>query len=180
MEGYFLYHGDKTTCGGRILSGASDDTYMGKQRVRESDPVSCGKHEGRFRVCGGMGDTYNVDGVLRQWAGSIESFSSCPCRARFVPSMWTDAYDYNCNSGLVAEREQRAVQQQSTDTGEKIARNMIRFACADDDEKLFANVPYILIFSDGREETGTTDAQGKTGWHYADEAENITLHILMD
>ncbi|WP_330986081.1 MULTISPECIES: PAAR domain-containing protein [Enterobacterales] len=79
MEGYFLYHGDKTTCGGRILSGASDETYNGKERVRERDPVSCGKHEGRFKVCGGMGDTYEVNGEMREWAGSIESYS--PARA---------------------------------------------------------------------------------------------------
>ncbi|MCX2199396.1 hypothetical protein LDO48_02710 [Pantoea agglomerans] len=58
-EGFFLYHQDKTTCGGRILSGASDDTYtiggIERQQVRTGDPVTCGKHEGRFRVCGGMG-----------------------------------------------------------------------------------------------------------------------------
>lgn len=111
-KGYFLYHLDKTTCGGRILSGAHDDTYeiggIVRQRVREGDPVTCGKHKGRFRVCGGMGDTYSVEGPPKQWAGSIESFSSCPCRARFIPSVLTDTYDYNCNRGLAAEREQAA------------------------------------------------------------------------
>lgn len=180
MEGYFLYSGDKTKCGGRILSGASDDEYNGRQRVRERDPVSCGKHEGRFKVCGGMGDTYEVGGEVREWAGSIESYSSCPCRSRFVPSMFTDTYDYNCNSGLAVERERKAVHQKSPDTGEEITRNMIRFVCVEDNGKILASVPYILIFSDGREETGTTNAQGKTEWHYADDAENINLHMLMD
>lgn len=88
-KGFFLYHLDKTTCGGRILSGAPDDTYhiggIERQQVRVGDPVTCGKHEGRFRVCGGMGDTYDVGGSLKEWAGSLDSHSSCPCRARFAP-----------------------------------------------------------------------------------------------
>jgi hypothetical protein len=111
-EGYYLYHMDETTCGGRILSGASDetiDTPRGvRERVREGDPVTCGKHAGRFRVCGGMGYTYEVNGVNRQWAGSIESYSSCPCKAKFNPSVDWDTYDYNCNSALAAERGVRS------------------------------------------------------------------------
>ncbi|HBL7323255.1 S-type pyocin domain-containing protein [Enterobacter kobei] len=108
--GFFLYHLDKTTCGGRILSGASDDTYeiggVERQQVRDGDPVTCGKHEGRFRVCGGMGDTYEVGGVLKEWAGSLDSYSSCPCRARFVPTVFSHTYESDCNAGRVAEREQ--------------------------------------------------------------------------
>ncbi|HEE9874042.1 TPA: S-type pyocin domain-containing protein [Citrobacter braakii] len=107
--GYFLYHLDKTRCGGRILSGASDTDYeiggIVRQQVREGDPVTCGKHEGLFRVCGGMGDTYEVGGVLKEWAGSLDSYSSCPCRARFVPTVFSHYYESDCNAGRVAERE---------------------------------------------------------------------------
>jgi len=111
-EGFFLYHLDKTTCGGRILSGAPDETYtiggIERQQVREGDPVTCGKHEGRFRVCGGMGDTYEVNGVLKEWAGSLHSYSSCPCRARFIPSVSTHTYEIDCNAGRAAERAEAA------------------------------------------------------------------------
>jgi len=110
--GFFLYHLDKTTCGGRILSGAADDTYetggLVRQQVREGDPVTCGKHEGRFRVCGGMGDTYSVNGATKEWAGSLDSYSSCPCRARFIPSVQTHTYESDCNAGRVAERAETA------------------------------------------------------------------------
>lgn len=110
--GFFLYHLDRTTCGGRILSGAEDDTYeiggIERQRVREGDPVTCGKHPGRFQVCGGMGDTYEVGGVLKVWAGSLDSYSSCPCRAKFIPSVETHTYERDCNAGLAAERTQAA------------------------------------------------------------------------
>ncbi|WP_034951049.1 phospholipase effector Tle1 domain-containing protein [Erwinia oleae] len=113
--GFFLYHLDKTTCGGRILSGASDDTYeiggIERQQVREGDPVTCGKHEGRFRVCGGMGDTYEVGGELKEWAGSLDSYSSCPCRARFIPSVQTHTYESDGNAGRVAERAETAKKQ---------------------------------------------------------------------
>lgn len=70
--------------------------------------MTCGKHAGRFRVCGGMGDTYEVDGELKEWAGSLDSYSSCPCRARFIPSVQTHTYESNCNAGRVAERERSA------------------------------------------------------------------------
>ena len=111
-KGFFLYHLDKTTCGGRILSGASDDTSeiggIERQQVREGDPVTCGKHAGRFRVCGGMGDSYEVGGELKEWAGSLDSYSSCPCRARFIPSVQTHTYESDCNAGRVAERAETA------------------------------------------------------------------------
>ncbi|WP_242662860.1 S-type pyocin domain-containing protein [Enterobacter bugandensis] len=100
----------KPPAGGRILSGASDDTYetggVIRQQVRVGDPVTCGKHEGRYRVCGGMGDTYSVNGAPKEWAGSLDSFSSCPCRARFVPTVFSHTYESDCNAGRVAEREQ--------------------------------------------------------------------------
>ncbi|WP_240116273.1 PAAR domain-containing protein [Erwinia endophytica] len=122
-KGFFLYHLDKTTCGGRILAGASDDTYeiggIERQKVRAGDPVTCGKHEGRFRVCGGMGDTYEVGGELKEWAGSLDSYSSCPCRARFIPVVETDTYESTCNAGRVAEREETARKKKLADAKEK-------------------------------------------------------------
>ncbi|MEM6161381.1 PAAR domain-containing protein [Erwinia sp. P6884] len=122
-EGFFLYHLDKTTCGGRILSGASDDTYeiggIVRQQVRVGDPVTCGKHEGRFRVCGGMGDTYQVGGALKEWAGSLDSFSSCPCHARFVPGVFSHTYESTCNAGRVAERQETARKKKLSEAKEK-------------------------------------------------------------
>lgn len=122
-KGFFLYHLDKTTCGGMILSGASDDTYtiggVIRQQAREGDPVTCGVTKGTFRICGGMGDTYSVTGAPKQWAGSIESFSSCPCRARFIPLVSTHTYEYDCNVILAADREREARKRalQSGNTG---------------------------------------------------------------
>jgi len=108
LEGYFLFQGDRTSCGGKIISGAEDTEFFGRAQARESDKVTCGKHPGTYRICGGMGDMYEVGGVNRQLAGSIESYSSCPCRAKFIPQDLDNTYEYNCNAGLAAEREETA------------------------------------------------------------------------
>lgn len=55
-----------------------------------------------------MGDTYDVGGSLKEWAGSLDSYSSCPCRARFVPTVFSHSYDRDCNAGRVAERAETA------------------------------------------------------------------------
>lgn len=55
-----------------------------------------------------MGDTYEVNGVLKEWAGSLHSYSSCPCRARFIPSVSTHTYEIDSNAGRAAERAEAA------------------------------------------------------------------------
>jgi len=68
-------------------------------------------------MCGGMGDTYDVNGVLKEWAGSLDSFSSCPCRAHFKPSVKTHTYESDCNAGRVADRA-RAAERKAQQSGE--------------------------------------------------------------
>ena len=108
LEGFFLFRGDRTVCGGKIITGAEDTEFFGRAQARESDKVTCGIHPGIYRICGGMGDMYEVGGINRQLAGSIESYSSCPCRAKFIPQDLSNTYEYNCNAGLAAEREETA------------------------------------------------------------------------
>lgn len=62
LEGYFLFQGDRTVCGGKIITGAEDTEFFGRSQARESDKVTCGKHPGIYRICGGMGDMYEVGG----------------------------------------------------------------------------------------------------------------------
>lgn len=89
-KGYYLVQGDKTTCGGRILEGAPDHTLFGKAIARDSDRVSCGKFPGTFLIAGGIPND-SVHG--RYMAGTLDSVSTCPCNARFVPSMLQDTYE---------------------------------------------------------------------------------------
>ncbi|HDR2355813.1 TPA: PAAR domain-containing protein [Enterobacter roggenkampii] len=89
-KGYFLFRGDKTVCGGRIIEGWSDHQFFGKDMACEGHQVTCGKHPGRYRICGGL-DTDDIHG--KRIAGTLHSYSSCPCKSKFVPSNWEDNYE---------------------------------------------------------------------------------------
>lgn len=87
--GYFLCVGDQTTCGGKILTGDQSFSWLGVAGARQGDLVSCGKHPGTYVICGGIVDMWDNGRML---AGSLDSVSSCPCQARFIPSRF-DSYE---------------------------------------------------------------------------------------
>ncbi|SFT52566.1 Zn-binding Pro-Ala-Ala-Arg (PAAR) domain-containing protein, incolved in TypeVI secretion [Kosakonia arachidis] len=81
--GHFLRKGDKTTCGGNILSGSPNHRLEGISTARNGDSVSCGKDGKLYHIVGGI-PNYWIDGVVA--AGTLHSRSTCPCRARFISS----------------------------------------------------------------------------------------------
>jgi pyocin large subunit-like protein/uncharacterized Zn-binding protein involved in type VI secretion len=83
-RGFYLRVGDATTCGGKILTGDETLSWYGVAGAREDDAVSCGKHRGTYKIVGGTSDTWDEG---RRLAGTLDSVSSCPCRARFIPSI---------------------------------------------------------------------------------------------
>ncbi|WP_434523882.1 S-type pyocin domain-containing protein [Photorhabdus asymbiotica] len=87
--GYFLLVGDKTTCGGQIITGDHTMTFNGKATAREGDKVTCGKHPGTYMIVGGVSDVFDMG---RKLAGTLDSVSTCPCRARFINSE-RDSYE---------------------------------------------------------------------------------------
>ncbi|EEC0295746.1 PAAR domain-containing protein [Salmonella enterica subsp. enterica] len=90
MAGNYLVMGDKTTCGGVIIEGDATHTIMNKPVACEGHKVTCGRHSGIYAITGGIAnDTVNG----RKPAGSQDSYSTCPCRARFIPSMMNDTYN---------------------------------------------------------------------------------------
>ncbi|AFN32197.1 PAAR domain-containing protein [Klebsiella michiganensis] len=88
--GNYLVVGDKTTCGGVITEGDATQTILGKAAAREGDKVTCGRHSGIYYIAGGMANDM-VNG--RKMAGTQDSHSTCPCQARFIPSMMNDNYE---------------------------------------------------------------------------------------
>ena len=90
VKGYFLFRGDKTVCGGRILEGFTDHQFFDKDMACEGHKVTCGKHPGHYRICGGLEDD-DIHG--KRIAGTLHSYSSCPCKSKFVPSNWDDDYE---------------------------------------------------------------------------------------
>lgn len=86
--GYFLRVGDRTTCGGQILTGDNTFLFYGVSAAREGDMVTCGKHSGTYKILGGIS---NVWGNGRRMAGTLDSFSSCPCKSRMINTI-NDSY----------------------------------------------------------------------------------------
>ncbi|ETS29682.1 PAAR motif protein [Photorhabdus khanii NC19] len=87
--GYFLLVGDKTTCGGQIITGDHTMTFDGRATAREGDKVTCGKHSGTYMIVGGISDMFDMGQRL---AGTLDSVSTCPCKARFINSIM-DCYE---------------------------------------------------------------------------------------
>ncbi len=88
-DGHFIGLGDKTTCGGKVLDGDPSINIYGLLHACEGDRVTCGKHPGIYKILGGIS---HMNSHGRQMAGTLDSFSSCPCRARFIPSIYTAIY----------------------------------------------------------------------------------------
>lgn len=94
-KGNYLFRGDKTVCGGRILEGFPDHQFFDKDMACEGHKVTCGKHLGYYRICGGLN---NDDIHGKRIAGTLHSYSSCPCKSKFVPSNFDDDYELESQS----------------------------------------------------------------------------------
>lgn len=82
--GYFLRIGDKTSCGGSILSGSVHHSLGDLPTARHGDSVSCGKDGKTYSIAGGI-PNYRIRGVPA--AGTLHSHSTCPCNARLITSL---------------------------------------------------------------------------------------------
>ena len=86
--GHYIGLGDKTDCGGTVLEG--DHTFnFGLIHAREGDLVSCGIDKKSYRIIGGVSHVLSED---RRVAGTLDSFSGCPCRAKLLPSNFEESY----------------------------------------------------------------------------------------
>lgn len=84
-KGIVLCQGDRTTCGGKIIVGSAHGVNFGKPQAREGDPVTCGKDGNTYKIIGGI-SFYNTGLDKKRIAGSLDSYSSCPCKAKILPS----------------------------------------------------------------------------------------------
>ena len=91
-KGYFIREGDKTTCGGKVLEGDTHVMMFGFAHARDGDRVSCGKDNETYVICGGV--SY-IKSNGRMVAGSLDSFTSCPCKAELIPSQTRAEYESN-------------------------------------------------------------------------------------
>ncbi|MCS8552768.1 PAAR domain-containing protein [Citrobacter sp. XY323] len=89
--GFFLVIGDKTTCGGKIVSGCIEHTIYGQPTACEGDQYICGVDKKLYQIVGGQPGYFIHD---RRAAGTAHSVGMCPCKCRFIHSHSGMTYDY--------------------------------------------------------------------------------------
>ncbi|MGC6061426.1 PAAR domain-containing protein [Enterobacter kobei] len=82
-KGFWIVKGDKTSCGGTVLEGARTSSFGGNFLALNGSKVSCGVHPGVYKIAGGHPDHIH-HGVNE--ASTLYSRSTCPCKARLIPS----------------------------------------------------------------------------------------------
>jgi uncharacterized Zn-binding protein involved in type VI secretion len=123
-KGHFIRLGDETTCGGKVLEADTRVMMFGIAHAREGDRVSCGKNDETYKIVGGV--SY-INSHGRIVAGSLDSYSSCPCRAKLIPSVFTATYE---SSHSAAPQTTRAAPQPNTPLGNPAAPRSAGFASA--------------------------------------------------
>jgi uncharacterized Zn-binding protein involved in type VI secretion len=107
-EGYFICLGDRTACGGKVLDANADVAMFDMALACEGDPVSCGANNNIYVILGGVS---SIESDGRLVAGTLDSFSSCPCSARLIPSILDTTYE---SSDDAEAQTSRAVAQPPT------------------------------------------------------------------
>lgn len=99
--GYYIGLGDKTDCGGVVLDAAPGISWNGVIHARAGGPVTCGKDGKTYPILGGISH-FTSDGV--PIAGTLDSVSGCPCRARLIPSVTSATYRVEINDPAQSDR----------------------------------------------------------------------------
>ncbi|WP_373225791.1 PAAR domain-containing protein [Enterobacter cloacae complex sp. ESBL7] len=165
--------GDKTTYG-EIISATASWFEGNKAIARTGDKASCRKCSGYFEI---MASAQDWTEDRKAYAATGDKVLCC-CSDHYVYGSATQ-YTSTTLSSLTSRntRDNSIPSQQAQDNNR---RGCIRFQCVDDEKRLMACCRYTLMFPDGRSEAGMTDDSGLTGWHYAESADDISLHILND
>ena len=99
--GYYIRLNDKTSCGGFVTQATSHMVLHGIEQSREGDAVRCGVDGKTYRIEGGISHMTS-DGI--RLAGTLDSVSGCPCKARLEPSLFCATYENEESPAAVAGR----------------------------------------------------------------------------
>lgn len=103
-DGYFIGKNDKTTCGGKVLDGDPRINVVGVLHACQGDRVTCGKDGKTYKIVGGISHMVSHGRLM---AGTLDSHSDCPCKARLIPSVFTATYK---NQGTPSQAPRRTAQ----------------------------------------------------------------------
>ena len=80
-KGFYLHVGDKTSCGGKIISGVGKCDGNNNAMAHVGHSCTCGVDGKTYSIYGGVPE---VSASMNPLAGTEHSYSSCPCNARFI------------------------------------------------------------------------------------------------
>ena len=100
--GHFIRQGDKTSCGGEVLDGDQRTHMHGSLRACEGDSVTCGKDGQTYKIIGGISFMRSNGRLI---AGTLDSYSGCPCKAELIPSVLLGTYHGRGGSVVRANRQ---------------------------------------------------------------------------
>lgn len=165
--GHYIRRGDKTTCGGAVLGGHPTFSMHGIPVAREGDAVTCGKDGKTYVICGGI-YYFAASGRV---AGTLDSYSSCPCQARFLHTLPSATYQ----SGRGGARSAKGPASSTFQDSIRFAKS---FAITDSDTgQPLANRAYIALV-DGYRKVGRTDASGIAIVEAPRADSMIELHVV--
>lgn len=182
--GYFIRVGDKTDCGGVVFAGDKRTMMMGFSHAREGDPVTCGVDGKVYEIVGGVGF---IDSNGRSPAGTLDSFSTCPCRARLINSL---GHTYEKPNKPSAQRATQPDKRSAPKPHMADSETPIRSAKADIYARSFvitnsetgqplANRKFIAVVN-GREKSGITDAAGMAHIQTSSADSVVALHVVFN
>ena len=155
--GYFIGLGDKTECGGEVLEGDYGISWNGIVHALEGHKVSCGVDGETYEIVGGV-SSFSSSG--RRVAGTLDSLSSCPCRAQLLPTISTASYHAVPSPAV---RPARAPSSAASSTPPGTAQGGAfdeQFSLVDVQGKPHCTLKYVLLQGDQRVASGSLDAQG--------------------
>ncbi|MGV3345946.1 PAAR domain-containing protein [Enterobacteriaceae bacterium LUAb1] len=165
--------GDKTSYG-EIIAATATWFEGNKPIARTGDKASCRKCNGYFELLASVQDWAEAGKAYPATGGRM----LCRCPDHYVYGSATQST--STGAGYLTSRNTHQPPVAAQQAQYSNARNGIRVQCAGDDDPLLAGCRYPLMFPDGRSEVGVTDEHRITGWHFAESADDISLHILTD
>jgi uncharacterized protein (TIGR03034 family) len=130
--GYYVRVGDKTTCGGEVLSGDSKYSMGNAAVARAGDEVRCGKDGKIYTIAGGIATEISHGQLM---AGTLHSRSTCPCRASFIPSLLNATYYFNSPAAATRMSQSSQLKEEPAQPAKEAEKNSL----ADEKNQAAAN-----------------------------------------
>jgi hypothetical protein len=157
---------------------------MGFNHAREGDSVTCGVDGKAYTIAGGIGF---IDSNGRYPAGTLDSFSTCPCRAGLINSLSHTYEKPDKPPALRATQPDKtsAAKPQMVDLASPIRAPKAEiyarsFAITNSETgKPLINRRFIAVVN-GREKSGITDAAGMAHIQTLSADSIIALHVVFN